>query len=103
MMTLAAAGHGIGNFKFFHPPTLPPVYCGKFELSIGESVQVKPSKPNKNQNLNKTKQTNHAKPVIMICVGSFSGFLSRPSSIMGMRLAKTLQVLINGEISENPS
>jgi len=36
-------------------------------------------------------------------VGSFSGFLSRPSSIMGMRLAKTLQVLINGEISENPS
>ena len=57
MMTLAAAGHGIGNFKFFHPPTLPPVYCGKFELSIGESVQVKPSKPNKNQNLKKTKQT----------------------------------------------
>ena len=56
MMTVAAAGHGIGNhdFKFFHPPTL---YCGKLELSIGESVQVKPSKPNKNQNLNKTKQT----------------------------------------------
>ena len=66
MMTLAAAGHGIGNFKFFHPPTLPPVYCGKFELSIGESVQVKPSKPNKNQNLNKTKQTKPHKTIIIL-------------------------------------
>ena len=34
---------------------------------------------------------------------AFSEFLSRPSSIMGMRLAKTLHILINGEISENPS
>ena len=76
MMTLAAAGHGIGNFKFFHPPTL---YCGTLELSIGESAQVKPSKPNKNQNLNKTKQTKPHKTIIILRHHDMRGIILRIS------------------------
>ena len=80
MMTVAAAGHGIGNhdFKFFHPPTLSR-YCGKLELSIGESVQVKPSKPNKNQNLNKTKQTKPHKTIIILRHHDMRGIILRIS------------------------